>query len=170
MQVVSDNSSVKLPILSTFFATVLVFAGCGYVGFEAAGYISYRCKESVSFASLGPEEARQFRQVTQSLWGCASSGVVGVAVPKLIPQQISYLQSLRATAPEDVRPILDLQIATDHAVLARFDEQSGKPADGATHREAARSFLRSLGWKDVSDGVLNDVAERALSLSSEFPL
>ena len=160
---------MKFPILSTFFAAVLAFVVCAYVGNRAAAYVSYHYKESVAFASLGPVDAPQFRQVAQSLSDCVSPGNLRRASAEEIPLQISCSQSRLAKAPEDVRPILNLRIATGHAVLARLDEQAGKPDDAADERAAARPLLLGLGWKDVSDDVLNAVADGALHPTPRYP-
>lgn len=79
-----------------------------------------------------------------------------------LQRNIAYLGELRTKAPDEVKPVLDLCIATDHAVLSKLSEQAKNPADAARHQELAQSMFRSLGWKDVSPNVLNEVADGQL--------
>ena len=77
-------------------------------------------------------------------------------------KNVENLQALRSQATQDVWPIIDLGIATDNVVMARLEERTNHAAESTAHRQAAASLLRSLGWKDVSDSTLDDLADKRL--------
>lgn len=166
----TDNFFVRFPILTTFFVSVGAFIAFLYVGDKSAEYVVFKYKQTRSFESLGKAEAKYFRDVSQSVFACSASSLIGNVKPETISQQIRYLESLRAIAPSDVRPMIDLQMATDEAVLARTLEDSGKPSEAGVHREVARALLRGLGWRDTSDDALMKVGARDKYLFTEFPL
>lgn len=155
---------MKYPIVSTFCIACLVFTACAYLGYYAAVNISYRHKQSRSFTSLGPEEGRRFRSLTQTFDAYNLSRILPRSTPASFQQDISYLQALRAKAPQDVWPILDIGIAADHTVLARLYQQANNSVEEASHRAAAQAIFHSLGWKESSDVILNRVADKRLHL------
>lgn len=153
------------PILSTFCIGLLIFIVCGNVGYFAAVKVAYRHKRLTSFESLGSEQARQFRGLVQTLYEFELSGNLTQNTQESLQQNIDHLLNLRAKAPRDVWPLLDLRIATDHAVLARLEQLLDKTAEGNIHRQSAETLLRSLGWQDVSGAVLNELANKQLQSS-----
>jgi len=153
---------MKRPILSTFCIALLFFIVCAYVGYFASVRIAYRYQQSTSFSSLGPEEARQFRDLVQTLQEFELSRILTQNTQESLQQNINHLQNLRAKAPREVWPLVDLRIATDHAVIARLEQLANKPDEGNIHRQSADTLLRSLGWQDVSEAVLNEVADKQL--------
>ena len=101
---------------------------------------------------------------------CSSLRALIHASEPTLPQQLQKLTMARATAPLDVQPVFDMQIATGEAVMAGLSEKAGRSAEAAAHREKARSLLRGLGWKDVSDEVLNRLVTDEQEILSELPL
>jgi hypothetical protein len=151
----------RLPILSTFCGGVLAFALCGYVCYVLAGRITFRHEQAIAFDALG-SDGRQFRELMQTLQTFAAYKILTQNNRESLRKNIENLQALRSKATQDVWPIIDLGIATDYAVMARLEERMSHAAESTVHRQAAATLLRSLGWKDVSDQLLNDLADERL--------
>ena len=47
-------------------------------------------------------------------------------------------------------------------MLARLEHKSGGSTVAAGHQQSAKALVLSLGWQDVSDGALNNLADRQL--------
>ena len=135
---------------------------CGYVGYIAAVNVTYRYQQSHSFGSIGAVEGERFRAVTQALNQYELSRIVRKNDVDSIQRHITYLNKLRVKAPADISPIIDLGIATDHAVLVHLYEETHHKTQADENREQAQRLFRNLGWIDVSEKTLNDVAEKQL--------
>jgi hypothetical protein len=151
---------VKVPILSTFCLAALAFVGSGYIGYYSAGKIAYRYIQSQFFSTLGQEDARQLRDVSQTLYQFELSRILTQNTEESLQRNVNYLQTVRAKAPADVRPVIDLRIAADYAVMARLDQQSGRLEQATAHRQSAESLFHTLGWQNLSTEVLNEVADK----------
>jgi voltage-gated potassium channel Kch len=120
-------------------------------------------------AWLEQGEGRHLQNVGRFLIAWDFSRVLTMNSPDSVQRYISLLEAARPKAPQEARPVLDLQIGIDRAVLARLYQQANNPAGAATQRELARPLLRDLGWKDTSDDVLNQLADQRLNSSLECP-
>jgi glucose/arabinose dehydrogenase len=153
---------MKRPLLSTFCIALLLFTVCGYVAYFASVRLAFRHQQSRSFAVLGAEDGPRFRRTVEVLHAFEMSRILTRNTPDSLEQNIKYLVELRAKAPAEVIPIVDLRLATDHAVLSKLYESANKQTDAASHREIAQSMFRGLGWTDVSPSVVNEVADKQL--------
>jgi hypothetical protein len=153
---------MKVPILSTFLVACLAFIFSGYIGYIASKSTVLRYEWSRSFDSLRPEERREFKELLQALQSFETSNALSQNTARLLQKNIDDLGVLRARAPQDVWPIIDLRIATDNAVIARLEEQANNPAEANTHMQIAAGLFRSLGWRDVSADALKNVADKQL--------
>jgi copper homeostasis protein CutC len=149
------------PILSTFCGAVLACALCGYVGYIVAARITFRHEQAIAFDALGSDGPR-FKELVQTLQTVAVSKILTQNNRESLRENVEDLQALRSQATQDVWPIIDLGIATDYVVMARLEERTNNTAESSVHRQAAASLLRSLGWKDVSDPTLDDLADKRL--------
>ncbi len=156
------NPGVKYPVLSTFCIGVLLFVACGYVGYFTSLRLTYQHEQSQAFAALGAEESQQLRNEVEVLHALEMTRIVTKNTPDTIEQNLRYLLKLRTKAPAGVIPIVDLRIATDHAVLAKLYETANQQTDAAAHTELAQSIFRSLGWTDVSLNVVNAAADNQM--------
>jgi hypothetical protein len=141
----------------------LALVGCGVPSYLLSEHLAIRYFQSRAFNSvLGPQEAAHFR-------GCADTllylDLLLVLTPKNEPsleQSINSLGALRSKAPADVIPLIDLQIARDNAIIARLAQTSNNPADSLAHNQQAATLLKSIGWQDVSEPVLANIAGQQL--------
>jgi hypothetical protein len=142
------------------YAALLICAGCGYLGYYSAARIVYQHKQSAWFSSLEKPEAEQLRKTGQTTLALSLSSILIQNNPSSIQHQVSSLAKIRSQAPQEFWPILDLRLAKDYAMMARLERQTGESKVAAEHEESAKLLLRSLGWLDVSDNALADLADR----------
>ncbi len=143
-------AAVKLPLLTGFCGGLVIFAGCAYLGHRATEVITYRWKKPMSFESLKTQNAAQLRDDLLTLQAVKYSQVREDA-PSDLQKAADYLGTIRSSKPPELRPVLDLQIATDYIEIARLERGAGNPVGADRHRQIAEGILHSLGWQDISD-------------------
>ena len=149
---------MRLPALSRCIHIALLFVCHFFLGTFVAAWGSYQYEQSRWVSSFNQEQGKLLLdlRVTRLASGAARS------TPDSLEREISRLETLRRRAPQDVQPILALRIASDRALLTRLYRDAGNAAAAAAQSGAASSLLRGLGWKDVSEVTLSEVAERRL--------
>jgi hypothetical protein len=143
------------------YLTLIIFAGCIYLGYLSTILVVSRYKQSTWFNSLGTQEAAHLRQQSLTLFAFRMSSIVQNTSPS-VQNNVSSLAEIRSKAPQELWPILDLRLATDYAMMARLEQQAGNSGAAAGHQQSAKDLLRSLGWRDVSDEAVTDLADRQL--------
>jgi len=144
------------------YVALLIFVGSVYFGYLAAVRIVYQYKQSAWFSSLAKQDARQLREISQTLLGFELSTLLVQSTSSALQNNINSLGKIRSRAPRELWPILDLRLAKDYAMMARLEQQRGDPQAATTHQQSAEALLRSLGWQDVSDEAVTDMADREL--------
>ena len=150
---------MRLPPVSRCVHVALLFISHFFLGTFLAVWGTYQYEQSRWFASLNQEQGKQLLGIRETL---LASRAPSRGTPDALQRDLSRLQSLRRLAPQDGQAILDLRIASDHALLARLYRDANDPAAAGAQTEAARSLLRELGWKDTSDATMSELAERRL--------
>jgi hypothetical protein len=151
---------VKLPLLTSFFGGILLFAGCAYGGYQVAVRTVYHQRQSKWFTSLGTQEADRLRRTSQTAFAYSISVLLLQNSLSSVQNNVSSLGKIRATAPEELWPIFDLRLALDYTMMARLEEQANNAAAALGHKRLAADLLRSLGWRDVSDNSLAAIADK----------
>ena len=142
---------------SRYIHIALLFISHFFLGTFVAVWGSYQYQQSRWFASLSQEQGKQLLALRETLLAAHSPAR---GTPDALQRDISRLDTLRRRAPQDTQAILMLRIASDRALLAR---DTNDAAAAKAQSEAARSLLRELGWKDVSDATLSELAEHRLT-------
>jgi hypothetical protein len=142
-------AAVKLPLLTGFCGGLVILAGCAYLGHRAAEIITYRWEKPMSFESLKKQNDRQLRDDLLTLQAVKYSQV-REDTPSDLQKAADYLETIRSSKPPELRPLLDLQIATDYVEMARLERDIGNTTLADRHRQMAEGILHSLGWQDVS--------------------
>jgi hypothetical protein len=140
------------------YLALLVCLGFGYLGRLCATRLVYQYKQSTWFSSLGRQDAEQLRRTGQTALAISVSSLMIQNTTSSIQHNVNNLAKIRGKAPQELGPILDLRLAKDYAMLVRLEQQAGNQSAAAGHQQSAQALLRSLGWKDVSE---NDVANLA---------
>jgi hypothetical protein len=159
---------VKFPLVTSFFIASAIFVGSAYVADKAALRISYRHREAMAFSSLGKRDGQELRTTLRTLSFLSLSHLMTKYEPSTaqyytaLEANIPSLQKLRSQAPERLRPLIDLQLAIDYAEMAQFEQKIGHVSESGRARQSAQALLGSLGWKDVSEGALNSLADQEI--------
>ncbi|MGA8151772.1 MAG: hypothetical protein WB952_12540 [Terriglobales bacterium] len=161
-------ATVKLPLVTSFFGGLVIFAGCAYGSYRLAIRVVYPRQQSGWFSLLDRREADRLRQLGESAFAYNYSVLSIQNTPSSLQINISNLAAIRKHAPEEMLPIIDLRLAKDYGMLARLEEQSGNAAAAADYRHRAGDLLRSLGWQDISDELLTVLADRQLQSRLKF--
>jgi len=155
-------AKVRLSFVLSFLAVLLLLPVCAYLGYSAGAKINYTYLRSKSFSSLGRQNSQELRHLGETAYAFELSQILLRSPEASFQQNISIVQELRPKAPHELWPIVDLRIAQDHAVIARLEQQANNPAEAARHHQLAQDLLRSLGWGDVSENLLNKMADKQL--------
>jgi hypothetical protein len=142
-------ATVKLPLLTGLCGGLVIFAGCAYLGHRSAEIITYRWKKPMSFESLKKQNDSQLRDGLLTLQAVKYSQV-REDTPLDLQKAADYLGTIRSKKPPELRPLLDLQIATDYVEMARLERDAGNTIPADRHQQMAECILHSLGWQDVS--------------------
>jgi hypothetical protein len=132
-----------------------------------AGRIVYQYKQSTWFASLGKQDADQLRETGQATLAIELSSMLIQNTPSSIQNNVDTVAKIREKAPRELWPVLNLRLAKDYVMEARLEQQAGDRKTANEHLESARALLRSLGWRDISDNALADLADAQLRSSSK---
>jgi hypothetical protein len=144
------------------YVALVICIGCGYLGYFGAARIAYQYKQSTSFSSLGKQDAEQLRETAQMTSAFALSSLLIQNNPSSIQNHVTSLAKIRSKAPPELWPILDLRLAKDYAMMARLEQQIGDSRAATEHRQSSEVLLRSLGWQDVSENAVTDLADAEL--------
>ncbi|MFZ0136166.1 MAG: hypothetical protein WAK89_03855 [Candidatus Sulfotelmatobacter sp.] len=152
---------MKFPLVTSFCIASAIFIASAYVADRVAFRISYRHGESAPLNSLGKQDEQELQTTLRTLSFLSETRIVTKYEPSTanyhtaLERAVPALEQLRSQAPERLRPIIDLQLATDYAAIARLEQG----AEASRAMELAQGLLNSLGWKDVSADALNRLAE-----------
>jgi hypothetical protein len=144
------------------YVALVISVGCGYLGYLAAVRIVYQYNQSTWFASLGKQDADQLRETGRATLALELSSMLMQNAPSSIQNNVNSLAKIRGKTPQELWPILDLRLAKDYAIEARLEKEAGNQGAANEHLESAKTLLRSLGWRDVSDNALTDLADAQL--------
>ena len=150
---------MRFPPLSRCIHIALLFICHFFLGTIVAAWGSYQYEQSRWLASLSHEQGRQLLGMRETLLAAQAPTR---RTPDALRRDLSRLETLRRRAPQEALPLLDLRIASSRALLASLYRDANDPAAAAAQSEAARTLLRELGWRDISDATLSDLAERRL--------
>jgi len=159
----NEWARVRVSFVLSFLACLALLPAGAYVGYLAATRIAFRYEQWKSLGALPRQDAQQLRRLGETAYALNASYVVLLSKTKAsFERNISVLQQLRPKAVPELWPIIDLQVAEDHATLARLEQEANGPVQAADHRRIAQDMLGSLGWQDVSDTVLEEIADNQL--------
>jgi hypothetical protein len=144
---------VKYPLITGFCGGLLVFVACAYLGDRGAATIAYRELKPLTFESLKKQSDGQLRANLLTLQTVAFSQFVKDAQPDL-EKVAEHLETERSTQSPELRPVLDLRIATCYVEVARLERDAGNVVAADLHLQMARDILHSLGWQNVSSETL----------------
>ncbi len=150
---------MRLPPLSRCVHIALLFVSHFFLGTFVAAWGSYQYQQWRWLGSLSHEQGRQILGLRETLLAAQAPAR---STPDALQRDLSRLETLRRRAPQDSLPILELRMASGRALLARLYRDANDPAAAAAQTEAARTLLRELGWRDISDATLSELAERRL--------
>lgn len=149
----ADNGNVKFPLVTGFCGGLVIFAVCAYLGDRAAEVVTYRWRKPMTFEAVRSQNDGQLRDDLLTLQAVGFSKFTEDA-PSPLQRNADYFGTIRGSKRPEIRPVLDLQIATDYVGMARLYEGAGNAAVAVRHRQMAGSIVRSLGWQDVSSETL----------------
>lgn len=110
-------TSVRSSLLSIVSAGLLAFVLGGGLSYFVATRLTLRYTNH-SFSELGPRKGHKLSRVTQSLYGLELSRLLTRSTPVSLRRSVGCLLHMRAGAPPEVTPAIDLQLATDYSALA----------------------------------------------------
>lgn len=142
-------AAVKLPLLTGFCGGLAIFVGCAYLGGRATEIVTYRWRKPMSFRSLQKQNDGQLRADLLTLQALGYSKF-REDTPADLQKDADYLGTIRSSKRPELRPVFDLQIASDYVEMARLEQEAGNTAMADGHRQMAEGILHSLGWQDVS--------------------
>jgi len=149
-------AAVRFPLVTSFCSGLVIFAGCAYLGGRAAEIVTYRWQKPRSFESLRKNNG-QLRDDLLTLQAVAFLKF-SENTPSALQKNADYLETIRGSKRPELRPVLDLQIATDYVGMARLEQEAGSATVADRHRQVAEGILHSLGWQDVSSETLAKLA------------
>ena len=156
-------AKVRVSFVLSFLACLVLLPTGAYIGYLAAARIAFRYEQSKSFKTLDRRDAVELRRVGETAYAFSLSQVLQLRKKEeSLRQDIEVLDKLRPKAAHEFWPIIALRLAEDHAAVARIEEQARNSAQAAGHRQIAGDLLHSLGWRDVSESALNQLADRKL--------
>jgi len=156
-------AKVRLSFVLSFLACLVLLPTGAYVGYLAAARIVFRYEQSKSFKTIDRSDAVELRRLGETAYAFSLSQVLQLRkTEESLRQAIEVLDKLRPKAADEFWPIIDLRLAEDHAAVARIEERANNTAQAAAHLRIAGDLLHSLGWRDVSESALNQLADRKL--------
>lgn|ERR1035441_1444978 len=103
-------------------------------GGYGAEIVTYRWLKPVSFKSLNKQNDGQLRADLLTLRALGYSKFREDA-PSDLQKDADYLGTIRSSKRPELRPVLDLQIATDYVEMARLEQEGGNAAMAGRHRQ-----------------------------------
>ncbi len=156
-------ATVRLSFVLSLLGCLALLPAGGYIGYLAAARIAFRYEQS---KSLGKQDAEVLRRIGETVYSFSVSQLLVLEKTRgLLEQHITALEKLRPKAVQEFRPIIDLRLAEDHATIARLEERANNSSEATSHRRIAEDLLQSLGWRDISENALNQLADRQLQSS-----
>jgi hypothetical protein len=156
---IRENPPMRLRPLSGYVHLALLFVCHLFLGTFVAVWATYQYEQSRWLSSLSAEQGRELLSFRESL---LATQAPATSTPNALLRDLSRLESARDTATAAAQSILDLRIASDHALLAKLYRDAHDGSAAAAQAEAARDLLHQLGWRDSSDRALDDLATRRL--------
>jgi hypothetical protein len=152
---------VKFPLVTSFCGGLVIFAGCAYLGGRAAEIVTYRWRKPLTFEAIRKQNDGQLRDDLLTLQAVKFSQV-REDTPSDLQKAADYLGTIRSSKRPELRPVLDLQIATDYVEIARLERDAGNATAADRHQHTAEGILRSLGRQDVSAEAMAKLTRRQL--------
>lgn len=151
---------MKWPLLTGFCGGLVIFASCADLGYYAASKTTYRWRKPSSFESL----RKQNEQLGSDLLTLQEVGFSRFSedAPSALQKNADYLKTARGSKRPELRPVLDLQIATDYVEMARLERQTDNTGAADNHQQMAEGILHSLGWQDVSRETLAKLTQNQI--------
>lgn len=149
---------MKWPLLTGFCGSLVIFAVCTYLGARVAETVTYRWRKPLAFESLTKQDDGQLRSNLVTLQAVTFSQVKE-DTPSDLSKAADYLGTIRNS---DLKPVVDLQIATCYVEMARLERAGGNATSADRDQQTAEGILRSLGWQDVSDGMIAKIPRSQL--------
>ncbi len=115
----------------------------------------------MTFEAVGKQNDGQLRVDLLTLQAVTFSQV-REDTPSDLQKAADYLGTIRNSKRLELRPVLDLQIATDYVEMARLEQEAGNATMADRHRQMAVGILHSLGWQDVSGETMAKLTRRQL--------
>lgn len=112
--------------------------------------VTYRWRKPMSFEALKKQNDEPLRDDLLTLQAVGFSKVSEDA-PSALQKSADYLGTIRTSKRPELRPVLDLQTASDYVEMARLEREAGNTTTADRHQQMAEGILRSLGWQDVSN-------------------
>ena len=144
------------------FLAVLSFLVFGCISFAVTLKLTFRSRWAARFAVFEASRSARLQEIGRCATDREFAEMKNAATGASVQSHIEALQPLRNSAPTELRPAIDLRIAADHAMLARLHSQANDAAAASEDRRHAAALLKTLGWKDVSDTVLGQLADSPL--------
>jgi hypothetical protein len=154
-------AAVKFPLVTSFCGGLVIFAGCAYLGGRAAEIVTYRWRKPMTFEAVRKQNDGQLRDDLLTLQAVTFSQL-REDTPSDLQKAADYLATIRSSKRPELRPVLDLQMATDCVEMARLEQGAGNAAMADRHRQMAEGILHSLGWQDVSSETMAKLTRRQL--------
>lgn len=151
---------MKFPLLTSFFGGILIFAACAYFAYSCSLPLFHKHEQAKLFQSLAKPDAEELRSVSFVCFSLAATEFRPLRdMETALPREVQDLIRVRRQAAQELWPMIDLRLAKDYAVMTSLDKQGGNLTLEAEHRKSATDLLRSLGWQDVSEGVIVAVGD-----------
>jgi hypothetical protein len=141
--------TVKWPLVTGFCGGLVIFAGGLYLGGRGAEIVTYRWRKPWTFEAVRTQNDGQLRAdlLTLQMLGYSK---FRQDTPSDLQKAADYLAKLRSNTRLELRPVLDLQIATHYVEMARLEKVEGNATIADRDWQMAEGILYSLGWQDVS--------------------
>jgi hypothetical protein len=144
---------VKWPLVTGFCGGLVIFVACAYLGGYGTEIVTYRWRKPMLFESLRKQNDGQLRADLLTLQTLGFSKF-NEDTPSALQKDADYLGTIRSSKRPELRPVFDLQIASDYVEMARLEQEAANAAMADHHRQMAEGILHSLGWQDVSSETL----------------
>ena len=159
----NDWAKVRPSFVLASLACLVLLPSSAHIGDFAAARVAYRYEQSRSLSVLDRQGSQELGRLGRSAYALTFPQVL--SLPKTrrsFEQSLAALEKIRPKIVPELLPLIDLRIAENHAVLGKLEARSNSLAHAADHLRVAQDLLRSLGWQDVSESTLNELADRQI--------